>query len=112
MGSTPVVLYEEAIAEARAAREWYEARSATAAQAFFAELDYAIEQIGELPELWPTYIEGTRRYLLHRFPFSVVYRKRRTSIQVIAVAHNRRRAGYWKSPRRQTSVAFSATNGF
>lgn len=100
MGSTPVVLHEEAIAEARAAREWYEARSTSAAQAFFAELDYAIEEIAELPEVWPTYIEGTRRYLLRRFPFSVVYRKHPSGIQVIAVAHNRRRAGYWKSRKK------------
>ncbi|MGA2262881.1 MAG: hypothetical protein ABSH28_15785 [Acidobacteriota bacterium] len=33
MESTPVVLHEEVIAEARAAREWYEVRSAAAVQA-------------------------------------------------------------------------------
>ena len=100
MASTRVFLHEEAVAEARAAKEWYEARSAAAAQAFFAELDYAIEQIAELPEGWPTYIEGTRRFLLRRFPFSVVYREHPSGIQVIAVAHSRRRAGYWKSRKK------------
>ncbi len=100
MSSTPVVLHKEAIEEGRAAREWYEARSPAAGEAFLAELDHAIGQIAEIPGGWPQYIEGTRRYLLRRFPFSVVYRKRRKSIQVLAVAHNARRPGYWKARKK------------
>jgi hypothetical protein len=36
-----------------------------------------------------------RRYLLHKFPFSVVYLERPDFIEVIAVAHHRRKPGYW-----------------
>jgi toxin ParE1/3/4 len=36
-----------------------------------------------------------RRYLLHKFPFSVVYFERSDFIEVIAVAHHRRKPGYW-----------------
>jgi len=96
MARTRVELHEEAIAEARAIREWYAARSPAAAEAFMAELDRAREQIAEFPEAWAPYVSRTRRYLMRRFPFSVVYRKQGQKIQVIAVAHHRRRPGYWK----------------
>jgi|SRR3990167_1259216 len=97
MAEIRVELHEDAIAEARAIREWYAARNPAAAEAFMAELDQAREQIAEFPEAWAPYVRHTRRYLMRRFPFSVVYRKQRQKIQVIAVAHNRRRPGYWKS---------------
>ena len=90
-------LHEEAIAEARAVRRWYEERSPAAAAAFMEELDRAIAQIGEFPEAWPPYIAGTRRYILRRFPYSVVYRRRDAAVQIVAIAHHRRRPGYWKS---------------
>jgi len=42
-------VHPEAIAEARAARKWYESRNAELAEAFMAELDWAIERIEEAP---------------------------------------------------------------
>ena len=41
MSALKVALHKEAIAEARAAREWYEVRSVAAAEAFMEELDRA-----------------------------------------------------------------------
>jgi plasmid stabilization system protein ParE len=91
----PPWLHPEAIKEARAAREWYLARNAEAGNAFMAELDAAIEQIEQGPRQWPPYLGGTRRYLFHRFPFFVVFRETATRIEIVAVAHGRRRPGYW-----------------
>jgi len=91
----PARLHPEAIGEARAAREWYEARNAEAAQAFMAALDTAIERIEEAPRQWPPYLHGTRRYLLRRFPFFVVFREADDRVEVLAVAHARRQPGYW-----------------
>lgn len=86
MPAARATLHEEAIAEARAARQWYEERSPAAAEAFLQELDHAIAQIEEFPEGWPPYMVGTRRYILRRFPYSVVYRRRDAAIQVLACA--------------------------
>lgn len=97
MPEIPVEVHEEAIAEAREAREWYESRSPAAASAFFEELNRAVEHIAKFPEGWSPHLAGTRRYLLQRFPFSVVYRKRRHDLQILAVAHHRRKPGYWKA---------------
>ncbi len=41
----------------------------------------------------------TRRLLLPRFPYQIVYRIRPGEIVVVAIAHSRRRPGYWKSRR-------------
>ena len=90
---------EEALDEAEAAARWYAERSVTAAAAFSSEIDAAEAAILRLPEAWPPFDHGTRRYLLQRFPFSVVYRVEARRILIVAVAHARRRPSYWKSRR-------------
>jgi plasmid stabilization system protein ParE len=92
-----VEVHPEAIAEARAARQWYQTRSPSAAEAFLSELDAGMEAIRAAPDLYPRYLHGTRRYLMHRFPYLIVYRATATVIEVVAVAHGRRRPGYWRS---------------
>jgi plasmid stabilization system protein ParE len=87
----------EALGEAEAAARWYAERSPTAALAFSEELDAAESAIARLPDAWPPHEAGTRRYLLRRFPFSVVYRVEAKRIVIVAVAHARRRPGYWRS---------------
>jgi plasmid stabilization system protein ParE len=89
-------LHPEAVWEARAARAWYERRSPAAAKAFVEELEAALERILDAPEMYATYLHGTRRCLLRRFPYLVVYRTTETTVQVIAVAHGRRKPGYWR----------------
>jgi hypothetical protein len=37
-----------------------------------------------------------RRFPLRRFPFGVVYRIEGEHLRIIAVAHRRRRPGYWR----------------
>jgi plasmid stabilization system protein ParE len=93
---TRLGFHPEALAEARAAWLWYRERSPLAAAAFLVELDLAVESVAEAPDRWPQHIAGTRRYLFHRFPFALVYRLHGNTVQVIAVAHGRRRPGYWR----------------
>lgn len=94
--SRAVELHREAVAEAQAAREWYDERGLALGKVFVAELDRAIDRIVESPERWPKFEAGTRRYLMRRFPFMVIYRQRGEVIQVLAVAHARRKPGYWR----------------
>jgi toxin ParE1/3/4 len=96
MSSRQIDVHPEAVAEARAAAQWYRERSALAANAFLAELDGAVERIARNPEMYPNYVQGTRRYLLQRFPFYLVYREVAEKLEVVAIAHGRRRPGYWK----------------
>lgn len=87
---------EEAVVEAAAAAEWYAVRSVTAAAGFEAELAEAESAIRALPNAWPPHDHGTRRYLLRRYPFGVVYRIEPRRILIVAIAHGRRRPGYWR----------------
>ena len=59
------------------------------------ELDLAMTRIEEAPRRCPPYLADTRRYLLRRFPFFVVFREVNGRAQILAVAHAKRRPGYW-----------------
>jgi toxin ParE1/3/4 len=97
VGKGNAQFYKEAIAEGKAVREWYEIRSSASAVAFMEELDRIVGRIREYPDGGAPYLEGTRRYLMQRFPFSVVYRQKRRTLEVVAVARSKRKPGYWKS---------------
>lgn len=87
---------EEAEAEYTEALAWYHARSAPAAAGFEAAVSVALERIGESPEQFPTCDdEGYRFAMLKRYPYSLIYRIIGEVAQVVAVAHARRRPGYW-----------------
>ena len=63
---------------------------------FLAELDRAVLQVSSTPERFSEHLLGTRRFLFRRFPYLLVYRVLAEQVQVIAVAHGRRRPGYWE----------------
>jgi plasmid stabilization system protein ParE len=81
--------------EAEDALDWYLQRSLKAAESFLREFERGLELISESPRRWPRFEAGTRRYVLPRFPYSIVYRELRHGIEVVAVAHQKRRPGYW-----------------
>ncbi len=58
-------------------------------------IDEALDRIEESPHTFPPYLFGTRRCLLRRFPYSVVFDVEPDSL-VLALAHSKRRPGYWK----------------
>ena len=81
--------------EALEAAEWYRARSEVAAFRFGRTLDSKIEEIVEHPDRWPLFEAGTRRAVLSRFPYSVIYRVRGDVVEIVAIMHQRRQPGYW-----------------
>ena len=97
MAAKSVEFLEEASAEYEEALDWYLTRSEASASKFASELAQAIDIIAEAPQRWPAGPHGTRKFLLHRFPFAVVYRELPSTIQILAVAHGHRRPGYWKT---------------
>lgn len=93
----PYRFHPDAVAEAEEAREWYAERSLQAAAGFLDELDQAIASVVESPKRWPEHLHGSRRYVLQRYPFLVVYRVVEGVVEIIAIAHGRRRPGYWRN---------------
>jgi plasmid stabilization system protein ParE len=96
MPGLSVVFHPDAVEEAQAARQWYLARSPSAAVSYLAELDRGIETVALAPERWPFFLHGTRCYLFQRFPFQLIYGVKNDRIEIVAVAHGRRRSGYLK----------------
>jgi plasmid stabilization system protein ParE len=82
--------------EAEAATEWYRQRSIRAATMFLDELDRAVDRIGEHPRQFPEFAFGTRKMVLRKFPYVVVFRETAAGVEILAVAHGRRRPGYWR----------------
>ena len=91
----PVRIHPEAEQEADAAFDRLFEQSRIAALGFDDELQNAYQYLRVYPLLCPPYLHGTRRAILNRYPFSVVFRERLHDIQIIAVAHAKRRPGYW-----------------
>jgi len=84
-------------AEMIGAFEWYWMQSESAALGFDAEVRAALVALRQTPQVSLPYLLGTRRMLLKRYPFFVVFRESPPTIQIIAVAHMKRRPGYWKN---------------
>lgn len=74
---------------------WYRDRNFSTALKFEDAFWQAIHAVEDAPERWPIYFSDFRRYTLHPFPFSLVYRIEPSRVFVLAVAHGCRRPGYW-----------------
>jgi plasmid stabilization system protein ParE len=96
MATKPLEIDPAALAELQAAVRWYLDRSEIAAAKFVTDLDRALELVSESPNRWPRGEHATRKFVLRRFPFAIVYRETKQSTQILAVAHGHRRPGYWK----------------
>lgn len=96
MAAKPLDLHPEALEEWKSAVAWYLERNETAAVNFVAEVDQAIDLIAASPQRWPKGLHKTRKFVLQRFPFALVYREKGDIVQVLAIAHGHRKPGYWK----------------
>jgi hypothetical protein len=97
MSSLPELqFHKDAFEEVQAAHLWYRERDRRIARFFREELERAIENIRRSPKRWPIYGSSLHRYLLHGFPFQVIYYlDTHGTVVVLAVAHTRKRPGYW-----------------
>jgi plasmid stabilization system protein ParE len=89
-------VHSQAQEEINEAFEWYFKRSPEAADAFLTEIGTSLKQILANPQLFPPYTKSTRRRVLARFPYSVIFQEKDEMIVVVAIAHAKRRPGYWR----------------
>jgi plasmid stabilization system protein ParE len=95
-----VRLSQEAVAELAEAAQWYAARRPGLELEFLAEVERVLPLIGTSPASFPRLLDlpadlVVRRALLPRFPYALVFMDLATEIRVLAVAHAKRRLGYW-----------------
>ena len=63
--------------------------------AFILEYERTLALLCANPLLGTKWRNGRRRFSLRKFPYSVIYYVRGEELRVIALAHHRRRPGYW-----------------
>lgn len=74
----------------------YEKASVTLAERFTDRIEHAFRRIRANPNIGEQIGRGERRLLVRRYPYKVIYRILADRIVVVAVAHHKRRDGYWK----------------
>lgn len=96
----PIQLHHDAQAELLAAARWYERRRAGLGDDFLSAVLEGLDQIEESPERWPPVLGVRaptllRRYVLPDYPYVLPYLVVEEGAFVLAIAHVRRRPGYW-----------------
>jgi toxin ParE1/3/4 len=75
---------------------YYEGEVPGLGDRFIAEVESITEVLCDQPNIGQSVGDKLRRILLARFPYSLIYSIESERIWVIAVAHHRRRPGYWQ----------------
>ncbi len=90
-------IHPRAIDEISEAYEFYyeREREPDVAERFLEVLDEAIQRILGMPNSGLAYEHDTRRVLLKKYPYQVIYRLLPDTIRILAVAHQTREPGYW-----------------
>ena len=92
-----VNFHREADAEVAEAAQYYETKSAGLGFSFLMELERCLDQLVANPKVYQLVSEEVRRKPFRRFPYSLLYVVAPDRIQVVAVAHQKRRPNYWRS---------------
>ena len=56
----------------------------------------SIARVSEMPHSFPKHIKRTRRCNMVKFPYKIIFRERRTDIEIVALSHVSQEPGYWK----------------
>ncbi|MEO5730635.1 MAG: type II toxin-antitoxin system RelE/ParE family toxin [Byssovorax sp.] len=85
---------EEELGEAS---DWYEGKRPGLGIEFVDAVQVALDAILEAPETWRFWRKGHpyRKHVLHRFPFVLFFVVDEATIRIVAIAHAKRRPGYW-----------------
>jgi toxin ParE2 len=63
---------------------------------FTKAVEEGLDRISSFPEAWPAFSNNTRRCLLKRFPYGILYQHRKNEIIVFAVMHLKRNPENWQ----------------
>ncbi len=88
--------HPEAEAEFVAAVSFYESRVVGLGKSFVDAVERTISLIRQYPEAGSSAGLSARRALVHGFPYAVIYRPGPELVLILAIAHLRRRPGYWQ----------------
>jgi hypothetical protein len=93
----PVIIRDLAGADVETARIRYAGEDERLGPGFIKEFTGIVDRIGALPDQFPEIGKGVRRALLQRFPYAVYFVRREHVAIVVAVLHQHRQPGIWRS---------------
>jgi plasmid stabilization system protein ParE len=94
---TRVVLLPEAEEDLAEAALFLEHRVAGLGDGLVVEVERSLTRLAQNPNVGPDVGGGARRLHMRRFPYGLIYRVEPERVLVLAVAHSRRRPGYWRN---------------
>jgi plasmid stabilization system protein ParE len=75
---------------------YYESKRAGLGASFLAEFENNMVSVCKAPHRYPVEKQPeVRRIRMKRFPFTILFRESSGAVEVLAVAHKRRRPQYW-----------------
>jgi toxin ParE1/3/4 len=92
-----VVVTRPARREIIAGVRWYERVEEGLGTQFIEEVEVALNRIAAKPTACPLWRDDRlyRKGRMRRFPYVIFFREYDKTIRIVAVAHKRRRPGYW-----------------
>jgi len=85
-----VIVRPEAEDDLKEAFSWYEDKRIGLGYDFMLQVDAGINYINRNPELHPIEYKGTRKHLIKRFPYKIIYLLEEEEIIILAVIHGKR----------------------
>ena len=90
------VLFEPAASgELNEAADFYDLERLGLGTVFLDAVQAALLSVAENPKAFPIEMGETRKRVVSRFPYSILYWFDGTVVHVSAIAHHSRRPGYW-----------------
>lgn len=74
---------------------WYDDQVRGLGNEFLNEILDTFKRIKLNPNAWAVFSKRTRRCLVHKFPYGIIYQIRENEILIIAIAHQHREPDYW-----------------
>ena len=92
------VFHPDAMQELAQAVDYYtEHRDSELARDFLDEIYRLAEMLLNNPGFGARVGDQQRRYVVKRFPYSIIYRQTPQGIRILAIEHQKRRPAYWRT---------------
>ncbi len=85
-----VIIRPEAEDDLKEAFLWYEDKSKGLGFEFLSQVEAGLKFIEENPKIFSAEYKGTRKHLIKRFPYKIIYLVEKDKIVILAITHSKR----------------------
>ncbi|HLG30991.1 MAG TPA: type II toxin-antitoxin system RelE/ParE family toxin [Candidatus Brocadiales bacterium] len=85
-----IIFRPEAENDLKEAFLWYEDKRRGLGYDFLLQVDAGLKFIARNPEIFPVTYKGTRKHLIKRFPYKIIYLIEKEKVIILAIIHGKR----------------------